>query len=57
MHGKELRRLRIAVNMSERMLADRMGWYKKKIQRFEKSYQFCLHSAEMQKLLTILDAR
>ena len=32
-HGKELRRLRIAAGLPERALARKIGWYKKKRER------------------------
>ena len=54
MHGKELRRLRIAADMSERTLARKMGWYRKKVERFEKTHRFCLHRIEMKILLDVL---
>lgn len=54
MYGTELRRLRIAANMSERALARKMGWYRKKVERYENSCRFCLDQAEMDKLLDVL---
>ncbi|MBN1126431.1 MAG: helix-turn-helix domain-containing protein [Sedimentisphaerales bacterium] len=54
MHGKELRRLRIAAGLSERTLARKMSWYKKKVERYERAHQFCLHPAEMEQLVIVL---
>lgn len=54
MDGKELRRLRMAAGLSERELAKKMGWYRKKVERYEKSVQFCLHRTEMQEILKVL---
>lgn len=57
MHGKELRRLRRAANLSERGLARKMtdwGWYRDKVRDFEKMHQFCLDRKEMQALLIVL---
>lgn len=54
MEGKELRRLRMAAGLSERALADKLGWYRKRLQRFEDSKQFCLHPSEMESLLKVL---
>lgn len=55
MHGAELRRLRITAGFSERQLADKLGWYRKRIQRLENTHHFCLHPAEMEKLLDMLN--
>jgi transcriptional regulator with XRE-family HTH domain len=55
MNGRDLRRLRIAACLSERELANRMDWYRKKVQRLESSNQFCLNITEMRKLLLILE--
>jgi len=56
MDGKELRRLRVEAGLSQRQLARRIGWYRKKIERFEDSHHFCVHQVEMTKLLEILKA-
>lgn len=55
MYGSELRRLRMKADISEQELAEKMGWYRKKIQRYENQIFFCLHPADMQQLLKILD--
>jgi len=56
MTGAELRRLRIAADLSAREVADRLGTYRLQIQRWEKKQWFELHPVIMQQLLTILGA-
>ncbi len=56
MAGTELRRLRVAVDMSEQELADRFGTYREKIQRWEGRSEFELVPMQMQRLLTALGA-
>ncbi len=56
MAGKELRRLRVAADMTEQELADRLGTYREKIQRWEGRSEFELNPVQMQQLLTALGA-
>ncbi len=56
MSGIELRRLRVAANMSEEELADELGTYRVKVQRWEKKKWFELEPDYMQGLLKVLGA-
>lgn len=56
MAGRELRRLRVAIGMSERELGERLGTYREQIQRWEKKSWFELHPTVMMQLLKILGA-
>ena len=56
MTGKELRRLRMEAGLSEQLLADKLGWYRSKVERFEKMEGFCLMPSEMISLLNALEA-
>ena len=56
MKGRELRRLRVAACLSERELGERLGGYKKMIQRWEGRVWFELSPPVMGQLLSILGA-
>ncbi len=56
MEGRELRRLRVAADISENELSRRMGTYRRQIQRWEKKLWFELTPPIMQQLLSILGA-
>ena len=56
MSGIELRRLRVAANMSEDKLAILLGTYRQKIQRWEKKKWFEVEPGFMQGLLKVLGA-
>ena len=56
MAGDELRRLRIAADLSTEEVARRLGSYREQIKRWEKAKWFELHPTIMQQLLTILGA-
>ena len=56
MTGRELRRLRIAADLSEAQVAVRFGTYRRQIQRWEKKAWFELPPTVMQQLLNILRA-
>ena len=56
MEGRELRRLRVAADLSERELGNRLGTYKKQVQRCEAKAWFELTPPAMQHLLSILGA-
>ena len=56
MAGCELRRLRVARDMSEQQLAERLGTYRRQIQRWENKAWFELHPSVMIQLLEILGA-
>ena len=58
MAGKELRRLRVAADLSEQELADGYGTYRQRIVRWENRRQlkFELEPLEMQQLLKTLGA-
>lgn len=54
MAGKELRRLRVAANLSESELARRIGTYRVQIQRWQKAVWFYLTKKEMNQVLKSL---
>ncbi len=54
MTGRELRRLRIAADLSEAQVAAKFGTYRRQIQRWEKKGWFELVPTAMQQLLNIL---
>jgi DNA-binding transcriptional regulator YiaG len=54
MAGVTLRRLRVAAQLSEQDLAGRLGTYRRRIQRWESSAWFELHSKGMDQLLKTL---
>jgi len=58
MSGNELRRLRVAANLSERELGERLGTNRIQIQRWQNLGQrdFELHPTVMMQLLEILGA-
>ena len=56
MEGRELRRLRVAADLSERELGKRLGTGRTKIYRWEKIAWFELTPPVMQQLLSILGA-
>ncbi len=56
MAGCELRRLRVAADLSENELARRLGTYHRQVQRWEKRGWFELAPQVMQQLLSILGA-
>lgn len=56
MEGRELRRLRMAADMSKTQLAERLGTYREQIKRWEKKLWFELTPPAMQQLLSILGA-
>ncbi len=56
MEGRELRRLRVAADMSKTQLAGRLGTYREQIKRWEKKAWFELAPPVMMQLLEILGA-
>lgn len=56
MEGRELRRLRVAADMSEKKLAKAFGTYRKQIERWEKAAWFELDPDSMVRMLHILGA-
>lgn len=54
MTGSRLRQLRVAAGLSESELAERLGTYRRRIQRWEKSAWFELHNNGMNQLLKSL---
>lgn len=56
MEGRELRRLRVAADISERELGARLGTYRIQIRRWEKKAWFELAPPVMGQLLSILGA-
>ena len=56
MQGRELRRLRVAAEMSEKQLAKAFGTYRRRVQRWENKAWFELAPQDMVELLKILGA-